>query len=112
MDPHREQGDQHQRDVVQKQPGRSEDHDDDLGGLDDSDDPRLVAGIGQLPGEGGEEEEGEDEDGARYGVEHRLLGRIGIDVIGDQDHHRRLEQIVVECPEELGDEQRQEAPLA
>ena len=108
---HREQGGEHERDGVEEQPRRSEDHDGDLGGLDEADDPRLVASVRQLPGKRREQEEGQDEKRARDGVERRLLGRVGIDGVGDQDHHRRLEQIVVEGAQELGDEQRQEAPL-
>ena len=40
-----------------------------------------------------------------------LVGVV-IDVVDDEEHHRVLEQIVVERAEELGDEQRQEAPRA
>jgi hypothetical protein len=111
MDPHREQRREHQRDVVEEKAGRSEHHDGDLGRLHEADDARLVHRIGELSRKRREQEEGEDEDGAGNGVERRFLGRVGIDVIGDQDHHRGLEQIVVERAQELGDEQRQEAPL-
>ena len=45
-----------------QQPGRADQHDRDLAGLDDADDPRLVARVGELAGQRREQEEGEDED--------------------------------------------------
>jgi hypothetical protein len=108
---HREQGDEHERDAVEQQPRRSEDHDGDLGGLDEADDPRLVAPVRKLPGQRREQEKRQDEKRPRDGVERRFLGGVGIDGVGDEDHHRRLEQIVVEGAQELGDEQWQESPL-
>ena len=42
MNPHRGQRDEQQRDVVEQQAGRAEQHDEDFGGLHDADDPRLV----------------------------------------------------------------------
>src|SRR3546814_5708675 len=53
-----------------------------------------------------------DLDAAGDSVEGRLLGRIGIDMISDQDHNSRLEQIVVERAQELRREQGQEAAAA
>jgi hypothetical protein len=48
----------------------------------------------------------------RDGVELRLARRIGIELVGDEQDHALLEQAVVERAEELGREQRCEAPRA
>jgi phosphatidylglycerophosphate synthase len=61
MNAHRAQRGEQQRDVVQQQPGRAEDHDQDLGGLHDPDDARLVVSVGELAGERREQEEWQDE---------------------------------------------------
>ena len=49
MDAHREQRGEQQRDVVEQQAGRADDHDQDLGGLHDPDDLRLVAASASWP---------------------------------------------------------------
>ncbi len=111
MHAHREQGEQQQRDRADQQADRAGDHDGDFRGLDDSYDPRLVMGVGELAGERRKEKERQDEQAAGDRVERSLARRILVEVIGDQHHHRGLEQIVVECPEGLGGEQGQETPL-
>ena len=75
------------------------------------DDPLLLVFVREPPGRGGEEEVGQDEDAGRH-RHHELAidaGRLG-EAEGDQDDEGVLEQIVVEGTQELGDEQRQEAP--
>src|SRR3546814_7225802 len=69
----------------------SSDLDRNLGRLDDADDPRLVVAVGKLTGQRGKQEERQDEQPARNGVERRFLRRIAIDVEGDEQHQRRLE---------------------
>ena len=118
MDAEEQHRAEHQRDAERRQagagdhqPGGAQEHDADLGGLDDADDPRLVVAVRQLPGERGEQEEGQNRDAGRQRVEIRLHVRIVEDRIGREQHHRRLEQIVVEGAEELGGEEGQEAAL-
>ena len=45
-------------------------------------------------------------------AELELLRRVRIELIGDEQHDRLLEQAVVEGAEELGREQRKEPPRA
>ena len=110
MDPHREQGSKQERDIVEQQARRPEQHDENLGRLDDADDLRLVAGVGELPGQRRQEEEGEDEQPPGNGAEGRLLLGIAIDAVDDQHDHGGAKEVVVERAQELGDEQGQEAP--
>ena len=97
---------------MQQQAGRAEDHDDDLGRLHDAHDLRLVERVRELPGEGRQEEEGQDEEPARNGAERGLLLRIAVDAVDHQQHHRGAKEVVVERAEELRDENRPEAPRA
>ena len=111
VDAHADERDQHQLQILEEDAGGAHQHDQDLGGLDDPHDLRLVVGVGELAGERGEEEEGQDEDAGGDRAEPGLvLDRIE-DLVGREEDHRVLEQIVVERPEELGDEQRQEPAL-
>ena len=110
VNPHRRQRGEQQRDVVEQKAGRPEQHDPDLGGFDDADDARLVMRVGELPGERRKQEEGGDEQAAGDGAERRFLLGVAIDAEDHQHHHRGAEQIVVEGAQELGDEDRQEAP--
>ena len=93
-------------------PGAADDHDPDLGELDDADQPRLVVIVGELARQRGEQEEGQDEQALRDRAELELLRRVRIELIGDEQHDRLLEQAVVERAEKLGREQRQEPPRA
>ena len=93
-------------------PGAADHHDADLGQLDDADEPRLVVVVGELAGQRREEEEGQDEQALRDGAELGLLRRVRIELVDDEQHHRLLEQVVVERAEQLGREQRQEPPRA
>ena len=112
MDAHRADGSEHERDVGEHDAGAAEDHDADLGELDDPDQPRLVVVVGKLARERREQEEGQDEQALRDRAELELLRRVRIELIGDEQHDRLLEQAVVERSEELRREQRQEAPRA
>src|SRR3546814_193922 len=73
--------------------------------------PRLGAAVGQLPGERGKDEEGQDENSARQRVEPGFGFGVLVDGEGDEDHHRHLIEIIVEGVEELGREQGQEPAL-
>ena len=64
------------------------------------------------PDERREQEEGQDEEALRDRAELELLRRVRIELIGDEQHDRLLEQAVVERAEELRREQRQETPRA
>jgi len=85
-------------------------HDQDFGGLDDPDDPGLVAPIGKLSGQRGEEKERQDENARCNGVEDGFFGRIRVDRVGDEHHHRGLVEVVVKGVEELRDEKGQKIP--
>ena len=112
VDAHREHRGEHQRDVGEHDAGAADDHDPDLGELDDADQPRLVVIVGELARQRREQEEGQDEQPLRDGAELELLRRVRIELVGDEQHDRLLEQAVVERAEELGREQRQEPPRA
>ena len=58
------------------------------------------------------QEKRKDEQSAGNGTERRFLLGVLVDAVNHQHHHRRAEQIVVECAQELGDENWQEAPGA
>ena len=73
--------------LASSRPGAADQHDRDLGGLDDADDPRLVVGVGELAGERREQEEGQDEQALRDRAELRLLRRVRIELVDDEQHH-------------------------
>ena len=87
-------------------------HDDDFGCLDDPNNLGLVPPIGQLSGNCRKQEIGQDEERACKGAEAGFLSGVFQDGVGDQNHHRHAEQIIVKCPQKLGDEQGQEAPFS
>ena len=120
MDTHREQREQHQRDrnrlrehalPSHYQADSTYRHDSDFGQFDPADDNRLVAHVGELAGERGEDEEGQDEQARGDRAELRF-GFLGIiHAVDDEQDHRVLEQVVVERIEQLSREQREETPL-
>ena len=112
VDAHRGQCGEQQRDVVEDQPGRAEQHDPDFGAFDDAHDRGLVIGVGELAGERGQEEKWRDEQAAGDRAEGRFLLGIAINAVDHQHDHGGAEQIVVEGAEELRDEQRHEAARA
>ena len=101
---HREHRDEHQRDAGEQQTGAADEHDHDLGRLDDADQPRLVTDVGELASQRRQKEEGEDEQRLGNGAELRFARRIGIELVGDEQDDALLEQAVVERAERLGRE--------
>ena len=105
-----EQHDQHQRQVVEIQRYAGEKGDADLADLDELDESRLLVLVGQFSGGRREEEEWQDKE-RRGGVDREVRAVFGDEAtVDEQDHQRRLEQVVVERAQELGDEQRQQPP--
>ncbi len=72
MDAHADQRDEHQLQILEEDARGAHQHDADFGGLDDPHDLRLVIRVGELAGERGEEEEGQDEDAGGDGAEPGL----------------------------------------
>ncbi len=66
--------------------------------------------IGELPGKRGKQEERQDEESLRDGTELKLLRRIRVELVGDEQDDGLLEQAIVERPEELGRKKRKEPP--
>ena len=97
--------------AVQGEPGRPQDHDPHFQQLDQPDDAGAFVLVGELPGGGREQEEGQDQHAAAQVDQH-----LGADaghrggLIGDQQHQGILEQVVVERAQQLGDEERAETP--
>ena len=112
MDAHRQHCSEHQIFVGEHQARAADDHDPDFGELDDSDKLGLVMVVGKLPGQGREQEEGQDEQPLSDRAELEFLPRVLEQLIRDEQHHRLLEQAVIERAEELGREQGHEAPRA
>jgi hypothetical protein len=103
MNPHETHCGEHQRNVRQHDAGAAENHDTDFGELNDSE-LRLVVIVGELTRQSREEKEGEDEQALRDRAELELLRWVREQLIGDEQHHRLLEQAVVERAKELGRE--------
>jgi hypothetical protein len=89
-------------------PSAPDNHDQDFSGLDDSDQPRLVVIVGQLPCERRKQEKGKNEQALRDGTELSLTRRIRVELIRHEEDDTLLEQTVVECAEKLGCEQGRE----
>ncbi len=120
VDAHREEREHHERDRDQMhrkahpredEPEPADEHDQNFAEFDDADDPRLVARVGELARERGKQEEGQDEEPRRDRTEQCFRGFVVEHAVNDEEHHRVLEQIVVERAEELGDEKGQEPAL-
>ncbi len=109
---HEERAEQHLR-VATRETGRGDDHDQDLERLDPADQACLVVLVGELPRRRGEQEERQDEQACGE-VHHHARGEPGEPhrLEGHEDDDGVLEDVVVERTEELGDEERREAPLA
>ena len=105
VQPHEEDHEQHAFDPVGEQGGEAEEHDGDFEDLDADQHAALADGVGQVAGVAGEEQRGQDEDGAaRAGRK----ARVGVaDVEGDDG----LIDVVVERAEELGPEEGLEAAV-
>ena len=118
MDAEQEHRAEHQRQpevrmfaASEQQASAAHHHDSDFRRFHPADDLGLVEGIGELAGKRGQEKEREDREARRQRVEVRFDARVIEDVIGGEQHHRLLEQIVVERSQELRDEQRKKAAL-
>ena len=109
--PHEEQHAHEQGEVAGREREAGKGHDGDLGRFDDGDEALLLEFVGEPAGRGRKQEERQDEeaggDRRHHPGVHALLGR---EPEGDQDDEGVLEQVVVERPHELGDEERQETP--
>src|SRR5690242_16676428 len=112
MDAHRRNRDEHHRYIGENDSGPSDEHDPDLGSLDDPDQSSLVVIVGQLSRQRGEEEEGEDEERLGDGAELELLMGVRIELVSDEQDDRLLEQAVIEGAEKLRRKQRNEPPRA
>ena len=105
-----EEEEDHEEDrVVEEEPRGGGRHDRDFQELDVADEPCLVVLVGDLPGQGREEKEGQDEE-PRGDVYPRV--RMAADLFArvkrDDEDQGVLEDVVVESPQELGAEERSE----
>ena len=89
---------------------RADHHQPDFAQLDRADDLRLVAHVGELACQCGQDEERQDEQRRGEPAEPRLGRLVIIDRVNDEQDHGGLVEIVVEGVEQLRDEQRQEPP--
>ena len=112
MNAHQPDCGKHQRDIRKHDARAAEEHDPDFGKLDDADQLRLVVIVRKLARQRREEEEGENEQRLRDRAELELLRRVRIELVGHEQDDGLLEQAVVERPQELGREQREEPPRA
>jgi len=91
---------------------RGDRHDRDFQQLDEARQPALFDPVGDLAGGGGEDHVGQDEQARDQVVQQAGRERgPGQGVIGQRDHQRGLEQVVVEGAQELGPEERRKAAL-
>jgi len=89
-----------------------EQHEHDLEQLDAADQERLLVLVRELAREGGKQEEGQDEQRAGEVDERRGFQARDADALEDhQDDEAVAEDVVVERAQELGHEERREAPL-
>ena len=113
LDAHHEQQRQHQPGALEQHRRRGDQHHRDLGGLDDADEPRLVERVGQLARRRRAQEERQDEEAA--GQRDQDAGGHAprhLRPVGQHQHQRVLQRVVVEGREELRREQRPEPPRA
>lgn len=100
-----EQRREQQRQAVEVEGRAGEASEADLAGLDEPDQARLLAPVGELSGGGGEQEDRQREE-RRGGVEREVRALLrGETAPEEQDGQRGLELMVVEGAEELGREQ-------
>ena len=106
---HAEQGErcEQQRHRVQEEPGGGKASGEDLGEFEPPCDDGLDVFVGELAAEPGQDEIGEDEDGARD--RHQRIAVAGHSTIKQDDDERVLEHVVIERREELRPEQRRKA---
>ncbi len=109
---HAEQRHQHQRQVIADKAERADGHDDDLGQLDGPYQRVLGELLAKLPAQRREQEERQDEQQRTQVDPNRAVAVAQAEFEQDGQDQRLLEQVVVEGTQRLGDEKRQEAPLA
>ena len=121
MHAHREQGEQQQRDrsAVHAMPcqaiseaGAADQHDDDLGRFTMRMIFALSLASASWPASAESRKKGRMKTAVVIALNQNSSRSLVVDLVDDEQHHRVLEQIVVERAEQLGDEQRQEAPRA
>ncbi|MCY1404520.1 hypothetical protein D9M71_197300 [compost metagenome] len=108
---HGEQRDEQQGQAAEQETGGADQHDHHLGQLQPAHQRVLVVFLAELPAEGGEQEERQDEQ-QRAEVHQQVGVAADRQVVEDRQHQRLLEQVVVERAEELGGEERQETLFA
>ncbi|MNC08207.1 hypothetical protein D3C75_557870 [compost metagenome] len=112
VSPHAEQRHQHQRQVVGDEAERAYRHDRDLGQLDGPDQRILGELLAKLPAQRRKQEERQDEQQGAQVDPDRTVTVAQAELEQDRQDQRLLEQVVVEGTQRLGDEKRQETPLA
>ncbi len=87
-------------------------HDRRLGGLDQPHQGAALEAVGDLSGQGRDQEEGQDVEARSQHAElSGPIGRVAEDPVAGQHQKAGLEQVVVEGPEQVGREQGREADL-
>ncbi|MCY1554218.1 hypothetical protein D9M68_907760 [compost metagenome] len=111
MGAHGEQREEEQRQAVEIEAQGAHRHDRHFRQLDGADQRILGELLAELPAQGGEEEERQDEQqGAEVGEDALVPGDAQL--VEDGEDQRLLEDVVVEGAEQLGHEERQEPPRA
>ena len=101
-----------QGNVLYVQRRRRQHGDGDFAELDVADQPRLLVAVRQRPCRGREQEERQDQQPGGD-IDQQVRGVLADEPPVDEDQRQReLVQVVVEGPEELGDEQRQQPARA
>ncbi|MGY4368133.1 hypothetical protein ACVW1A_004198 [Bradyrhizobium sp. LB1.3] len=96
-----------QRHRMQQEAGGGKARSEDLGEFEPPRDDGFDVFVGELPAEPGQNEIGEDEDGARD--RHQRISVAGRDTVKQDDDECVLEHVVVQRREELRPEQRRKA---
>ena len=112
VQPHQEDAGEQDDHVGTHEAPRGERHDGDLEPLDEADQARLLELVGELAAGRREEQERQDEQRADDETGERRRQPGDLQLVGDQDRERELEQVVVAGAEELGPEEGREAALA
>ncbi|MNP05616.1 hypothetical protein D3C76_975710 [compost metagenome] len=111
MGAHGEQRQQHQRQVIEHEADGADRHDGDFPKLDQADQRVLGELFPELPGQGREQEKRQDKQ-QRTQVDPDRAVTFDGQLVQNGEDQRLFEHVVVERPEGLGDEERQEAPGA
>ena len=108
---HQKQHNHQQPDIAQQKTGPGQSHNRDFHDFDEHDEARFFQLVGQLPGDCGKQEIGQDEHAGGRGDQHARVVAADLDQpVGDQNDQRLPIGVVVERPQELGNEQWQEPP--